>query len=186
MWFAESAWPTIIVLAVISAVGISVWMQNQRRDLLLGIAVCIVLMPLVWWVEQLIITPRERVEQDILGITRAFQQKEQEQTLGYISARSDLLRATVAGAMNVVNVGSDMHVSDIEVMLTNENSRAVSRVRVNATINSSLTGGGQHYPSRWEAYWQQEGGQWKMVDIVELDVVTGKELHRLPKFSNMQ
>ena len=47
MWFAESAWPTIIVLAAISAVGVAVWMQNQRRDLLLGIAICILLTPLV-------------------------------------------------------------------------------------------------------------------------------------------
>ncbi len=186
MWFAESAWPTIIVLAAISAVGVAVWMQNQRRDLLLGIAICILLTPLVWWAEQVIVTPRERVEQDILGITSAFQQKDQDRTLSYISARSDLLRATVAGAMNVVDVGSDMHVSDIEVTLTNENSRAVSRFRVNASINSALVGGSQHYPSRWEAYWQQEGGQWKMVDIVELDVVTGKELHRLPNFSSMR
>ncbi|MCA9079508.1 MAG: hypothetical protein KDA58_03070 [Planctomycetaceae bacterium] len=163
MWFAESPWFTIVTLATFVAVGLSIWVNNRRTALLIGIIVCLVLMPVVWYAERLIVTPREQVEQSIYDITAAFQQKDEPATLGLVSARAKLLRATVSGAIRVVDVDPDMRVTDIEIELSNQNSRAVSRFRVNATVSSVLLSASQHYPSRWEATWQREAGQWKML-----------------------
>lgn len=179
MWFAESAWPTLVVLAVLAALLFSAWSTSKRGYLLVAATVCVLLMPLFWWLETVLITPREKVEQSIFEITSAFQQKRLDDTLTWISPQAPHLKLLVLGAIKIVDVSDDMRVSDLQIKLSNEDSRAVSTFRVNARVGLVGTADRQHHPTRWEADWRLEGGEWRMIQLTELDPMTGEQLNRL-------
>ena len=77
-----------------------------------------------------------------------------------------------------VSVESDIRVTDVSVQLTNEDSRAITHFRANATVSASGVGGGYH-PSRWELTWQKEGDEWKITRTKYLNVMTVDE-QRIP------
>jgi 4-amino-4-deoxy-L-arabinose transferase-like glycosyltransferase len=186
MWFAESAWPTLVVLAIIAGWCVRNWTRDARRAWLAGAVLCLVLMPVVWWLEQVLVTPRERVEQNIFAITTAFQQKQRDALLDLISEQSPGLRLLAASAMALVNVDEGMRVSDLQISVLPGEQQAKSRFRVNAVVSGPQGVGRQHQPTRWEADWKLEGERWRMTQLIELDPITGERLHRLDSLFNRQ
>ncbi|MCA8993445.1 MAG: hypothetical protein KDA88_15760 [Planctomycetaceae bacterium] len=185
MWFAETAWPTLIVLATVAAIFVSRWMANRRAIWLGAAGFFVALMPLVWWLEIQIVTPREQVEQSILDITSAFQQKDSEETLKHISPGAPHIKILAAGALKLVDVSDDMRVSDIQIELTNEDSIAKAKFRVNARVGLLGQTEKQHQPTRWDATWRKEGEEWLLFKITELDPITGEPLDRFGQLRGM-
>ena len=90
-----------------------------------------------------------------------------------MSQRSQDLRFLIGYAYNLVEFKGDMRVTDVEIEMTNNKSRAKTRFRVNGTINALHENYSGHQPTRWEATWQIESDEWKMIDIIQLDPVSG-------------
>ncbi|MCA8999140.1 MAG: hypothetical protein KDA80_19215 [Planctomycetaceae bacterium] len=180
MWPHENPWPLIFVLGMLATGCFVAWYQRGQGKYLMGIFAAFLLAGLVWYGEKVWVTPRERVEADILAITAAFQQGNLEQTQKFISSQAQDLRRLVQAGLMVADVQDDMRVSDISVEMLSQNTRAKSRFRVNATVKlKANTEFVQYQPTRWEAKWQLEGGEWKMIDIFELDPITGERLDRV-------
>lgn len=187
MWVTEEAWPPMVVCGAVAVLLVIMWAQRRQAKYLLGVVGMAALAAGIWRVEQLIVTERERVSDSIYEITSAFQKRDLTRTLSFVSDRALDLKALVTFGYNVVTVNDDMRVTDVVVEMAGENTRAISRFRVNATVTAGNYS--QRTPSRWEARWQLEAGEWRMISIQELDPITGEQIdrlgrlkHHLPKF----
>lgn len=173
MWFTENAWQPMLLFALLGMICGMTWYRRLQSRYLIMLGACLVLSGATWFIERTIVTNREQVHDSIVGITSAFQKRDLDQTVGYVSKQAQDLRFLIGYAYNLVEIKDDMRVTDIEIDLKNRNSRAKSRFRVNGTINALQGGYTGHQPTRWEATWQIEEGEWRMIDIIQLDPISG-------------
>lgn len=174
MWFTETPWPPILILAVGGVLCLIIWHAQRRGIWLIGLAGTLVLAAAVYFIEGAIVTPREEVEAAIMGITSAFEQGDRERTLGYISTRAEGIRQLAEKGIRMVDV-EGLRVTDVRVRMRAESSRAWSHFRANATVAYRKRKLGRK-PSRWEAVWQREGGHWRMIRVQRLNPVTGEPM----------
>jgi len=169
---SENPWP-IIIACIIVTVGLLIAWSRQKRGWLLLIALIPVVLAIgAWEYDQVVVTPREEVTEDVREIVTAFQQRNLEKTLSYISDSARDLKLLVASAYNLVELGPDTRISDIQVQMLPRNERAISVFRVNSTLR--YASGSSYQPTMWEARWQPENNGWKMIDILRRDPVTGE------------
>jgi hypothetical protein len=175
MWPSENPWP-VIFLCVSGAVGLMIcWSQFRRRGLLVGAAAAVLLALIAWIYDLQVVTDTEQIRQNVYNITRAFQKRDLDATISYVSPAAKELRLIIGSAFNMVEVHDDMRVTDVRVEVLSNGERAKSRFRVNATITThAMT---QRISSLWEARWQPEEGTWKMIDILQFDPLNGEQLH---------
>ena len=166
-WFTETPWPPIFILGIVAAVLLAVWTSQKQGVWLIGAVVACLAAPVVYLIEKAIVTEGERVEQNVLDLTAAFQRKDRERVLSFFSAQAPDLRDMAVYALNLVDLPKGIDVKDLSVRLSNENSRAISHFRANGTV--AVPGVGErHSPSRWEVTWQKEGTEWKIIEVVRL------------------
>lgn len=178
-WFTEAAWPPIIVLATAAGAGIVLFFSSQRIKYLAAVLPFVILTPVIYIVEQRIVTERERVEAAILEVVAAFERNDQPQVLKHFSANRLALRANVMLGMSIAQATGSIRVTDVSVALQNEESRAVTHLRANGPVRARDYGDVGHRPSRWELTWQKEGGNWRIVDLQRLDPITGEPMFLL-------
>lgn len=176
MWFTESAWPPIVVGCAIAATLLAIWFSSRRGAPLVAALVVLLLCVGVYFVEQSIVTPAEAVEQAVLDLTHAFQQKDVAETLSFFSARYDEGRNLANQGLQFVDVEEDLRITDLWVKVTAKDSRAESHFRASATVSTSMGGSHGFQPSRWMLTWQREGGEWRIIDVRHLNVVNGDEM----------
>ena len=174
MWFTENAWQPILLFGILAMLSALTWFRQRRSLFLTCSAVCLVAIGATWFVERAIVTDRERVTDAVVGITHAFQQQDLERTTSYVSARNDDLKALINVFIYQVII-KDMRLTDIQVELTSGNTRAVCRFRVNA--NFQMGDIATREPTRWETRWQLEANEWKMIDVIRLNPLTGDVMY---------
>ncbi len=173
MWFTENAWQPMLFLTLAGMIFGMVWYRRLQTRYLIGMGTCLLLVVGTWFVDRAIVTTREQVQDSVYAVTRSFQQRDLDATIKHISKRAEGLRLLVGTAYNVVNIRDDMRVTDLEIDLLNKNTRAKTRFRVNATIEAPSYNYTGHQPTRWEATWQLEEGEWRMIGILRLDPING-------------
>lgn len=175
MWFTENAWqPMLLFILIGMACGIFGYQRLQKRYAVL-MATCLLLAVATWFIERAIVTERERVHTAVVDIVTAFQQRDLERTLDRVSKRAQDLKFLIGHAYNIVKIRDDMRLTDIQVTLSNQKTRAKTLFRVNATLearNASF-----REPTRWEATWQIEENEWRMIDIRQLDPISGNVMN---------
>ncbi|WP_417848667.1 hypothetical protein [Thalassoglobus sp.] len=173
MWFTENAWQPMLFLTLAGMMFGMVWYRRLQTRYLIAMAACFLLVGVTWFVEGAIVTEREKVRNSVVAITTSFQQRNLEQTLTHVSRQARGLQLLISSAHNLVKVRDDMRVTDIEIDLLNDNTRAKTRFRVNATIEAIGQSYVGHQPTRWEATWQLEEGEWRIINILQLDPING-------------
>lgn len=176
MWFTETPWPPIFIFLTLATVLVLIWFSRKQVLPLAGAGVLVLLCIATYLFERSWITDSERVEANIFGLTRAFQQKDLDKTLSYFSPHADKQRAQVRMAMSMVDVSDDLDVKDLSVDLVAARSRAVSWFRANATVSVTGMGNVGFKPSRWEVVWQREGDDWKIIEVDRMDVLQDKKI----------
>ena len=89
MWVTETAIPPMIICSIVAVV---LFVQFYLRHQIKYIVGCLVMTGAIvgfYFLEQSIITERERVEADLYGLISAFENKEVEPTLSYFSPRAE-------------------------------------------------------------------------------------------------
>jgi hypothetical protein len=182
MWFTETAWPPIIILAIGAAVLLSLWSTSRRVFHLLGAILLLICCGVVYVVEQQIVTERERVEEAIYGVADAFEAADTGATLKFISPRALDLQLAVQFVMSVlqVRVEDELRITDVSIEMLNEDTRARAHFRANGTFFVAQYGDVGHRPTRWNVTWQKEGGEWKIINVERLDPVRGDPMPLLP------
>jgi hypothetical protein len=174
MWFTETPWPPIIVLAAVAIAFAVAFISTQRTKFIAPILLLAALAIIVYVVEQQVVTERERVEQSIHDVATAFQSQDVEGTLEHFSEQALLLRAAVMGAVAAVQVQDDLRITDVSIEMKNADSRARAHLRANGTFEVVGYGDVGHQPTRWNVDWQKEGGQWRIIYVERLDPITGE------------
>ncbi|MBC8289650.1 MAG: hypothetical protein H8E37_04965 [Planctomycetes bacterium] len=190
MWFTEDAWSPIIVIAVAAIVCFIAWSTTQRSRYLTAIAVLAFCAVLTHFVEQAVVTEGEKVEialHDLLDTfiaeSRSITSLQQAQVVlseRFFSDQNVMDKARVRAAVILVSVSADTRITDVQIQLTNQKTRAITHFRANGTVSTSMGGGGGHYASRWELTWQKEAGEWKITRTKMLNPMSGEE-QRIPR-----
>ena len=181
MWFTEDAWSPIIVCVVVGVLFFVGFSVTQRQKWLLPVPLLLVACIAIYFIEQAIVTDTERVEQSLLELIDTFalesRQTPKNQTplcLRFFSVRNDRDRKRVGAASFLVRV-DNQRVTDVQIKLTNQSTRAITHFRANGDVSLGASGGGSHYSSRWELTWQKEADEWKVTGTKMLNVMTGDE-----------
>ena len=170
MWFTENAWQPMLLFAILGMLAGYAWYHRLQSRYMWMMVGCLAAAAITWFVERSIETHRERVTSSVVEITTAFQQQDLKRTLSYVSEGSPDLKALVSGVIWMISI-ENMRLTDTQVELTSGKTRAVSRFRINADFGFGNTT--YREPTRWKARWQLEEGEWKMIDITQLDPLTG-------------
>ncbi|WP_298869334.1 hypothetical protein [uncultured Gimesia sp.] len=174
MWVTETAIPPMIICSILAVV---LFVQYYLRHQVKYIVGCLVMIGAIvgfYFLEQSIITERERVEADLYGLIGAFEKKEVEPTLNYISRQAPGLRALVQTALNLVTIDGELRITDVLTELRSENSVATTHFRANGAATFGGFSGSS--PTRWELTWQKMGGEWKVTKASRLNPITGEPL----------
>ncbi|MEX0587121.1 MAG: hypothetical protein WD176_10780 [Pirellulales bacterium] len=175
-WFTELSWPPIMVLATGAVAGIAMFFGTQRVKYLAAVLPFVLIGPVIYIVEQRIVTERERVEAAIFAVTSAFERHDESETMKHISAQDGLLQLAVAKGLDEVELTGTLSVTDVAVTMRNQDSRAVSHFRANGPISVKGAGHVGHVASRWELTWQKEGGDWRIINVQRLDPISGEPM----------
>lgn len=174
MWFTETAIPPIAICSVIAVILFIQWYLRRQSKYLVGLAITLAIMVGSYLIEISVITPRERVEADLYGLANAFQNKQSDATMDYISPRALPLRTLVLLALNTVTIDGELRITDVETEMLADNSLAKTHFRANGA--ATYRGISGRAPTRWELTWQQIGGEWKVTEARRLNPITGEEL----------
>ncbi|WP_339732804.1 hypothetical protein [uncultured Gimesia sp.] len=174
MWITETAIPPIIVCSILATIFFVQWYLRRQIKYIAGVAIMVMLMFGFYVLELNIITTRETVEADLYGLVNAFQDKEADTTLNYISPRADGLRQMVQIALNLVTIDGELRITDVQTELRSEDSVATTHFRANGAATFGSFSG--RHPTRWELTWQKMGGEWKVTKASRLNPITGEEL----------
>ncbi|QDV53375.1 hypothetical protein [Gimesia fumaroli] len=174
MWITETAVPPILICCVIATILFVQWYLRRQTKYIAGAIVMVVLMFGFYLLELNIITTREQVESDLYGLVNAFENKEVDTTMNYISPRADVLRQLVQTALNLVTIDGELRITDVETALRSEDSVATTHFRANGAATFGSFSG--RHPTRWELTWQKMGGEWKVIKATRLNPITGEEL----------
>lgn len=170
MWFTENPWPPIFILSLVACGMFAAWFSQKRVIWLAGGLAALIGCGAVYSIEQSIITDGEKVEAKVRKLTSDFQKKDREAVLAIFSKQAPQWRDIAIKALEDVEAQNDLDVKDMSVSLSNEKSQAVSRFRANGTV-TYRKGLSAYHPSRWELHWQKEGNDWKIVDVIRLDIL---------------
>lgn len=177
MWFTETAIPPIAICSVIAVILFIQWYLKRQSKYLVGMALALVMMVGSYLIELSIITPRERVEADLYGLANAFQNKQVDATMDYISPRAVPLQMLVMLALNTVTIDGELRITDVQTEMLADNSLAKTHFRANGAATYKGISG--RSPTRWELTWQKMGDAWKVTEARRLNPITGEELQPL-------
>lgn len=188
MWFTEDAWSPIILCVVAGVIFFIAWSTTRKPKLLLALPLLLLAALTIFFAEQAIVTPLEKLESTLFDLIDTFVRESRDMSLqpgmtpedlppqihtdDFFAARNNQDRARVVAALLLVNVGDDLSIKDVDIKVTNEDTRAVTRFRANGTVTAGSFSG--HRPSYWELQWQIEANEWKITRTLMLDVVTGE------------
>ena len=174
MWFMETPWPPIILLGIAEFILLLLWMGNARNLYTVLLVLLPVLAIVIFGIEKLIVTAREEVETNLIGVVQAFEREDLDGTIDYFSVplQSDM-KLRVEPAMELVTVNGSIRITDVNIDLLANNSRATSHFRANGQFQVTEMGT-YNQPTRWELTWQREAGEWKIIRVNQLHVISGE------------
>jgi len=175
MWFTEDPWPPMLLCGAAAIIAIAFWSSSKRVLPLVIAAVCLVLAGVVYVAEAAIVTPAEEVEGLVVTLCDEFRHKDQT-ALDHFSDTAPQWKLVCATAMAMVDVDGDLRLTDFQTRVTNQNSRAVTHFRANATLNVKGFGNVGHQPARIELTWAKEPTGWKIIAVRRLHPIKDEEL----------
>jgi hypothetical protein len=156
-------------------VAVAFW-SNSKRVLPLAVAVlCCVLAAGVFLLEAVLVTPAEEVEALVVRLCDQFRRKDPA-TLNHFSNAAPELRGLCETAMDLVEIEDDLRLTDFQTRVTNEDTRAITHFRANATLRVNGFGNVGRQPARIELTWAKEGNGWKIIALRRLNPVKDEEM----------
>ncbi|MFP6762328.1 MAG: hypothetical protein VB858_01880 [Planctomycetaceae bacterium] len=189
MWFTEDAWSPIVLIMLVAILCCIVWFRTQRGYALTAAVLLLLAAVTTYFIEQVIVTDGEKLEASLFELIETFvaesqsitqlQQSQVVQAERFFSEQNTIDRARVRVGVIVVSISEDLRISDVQVRLTNENTRAITHFRANGTIATG-TSPGSHHVSRWELTWQKQAGEWRITRTRMLNPMNGED-QKIPR-----
>lgn len=183
MWFTEDAWSPIIVCVVIGAIFFIAYLQTRRKKLLYGVALSLVLIITLFFVEKTIQTDQEQVNERLAELITTLSEESQSAKRGvrpqnircydFFTEDNVTDRALIAYGITGYSI-SEVRMPSIETTMSSDNKTATTDFRANGTYGTNRSGG--HFSTRWEVVWEKVGGDWKINETRMKDPVSGKSI----------
>jgi hypothetical protein len=180
-WIAETPWPVIVACSAVAALLFVGWYARSQSSLLIGAAVCLLIGGATYVVERQIVTDSERVETALNDLLDALKAKDEAAALQHVSASAPSVQRFVEEAIRRVDVLDAVQLSQVDVSMKSQNSRAVAQFRANGPVRWVATGQIHHGVTRWECVWQREGNEWQIIRVTRIDPLTGEELDKFDR-----
>ena len=179
VWFTQNPWPVVLICFVLGSLFAGIGLQkNTIRNWGIGLAFFLSA-GLVYYVESIIITPAEEVEIAVYECVQDCIDNDIENVLDKISANNLILQGVVRAGLKLADVNEDMHVTDLQVTMLANDSRARSHFRANGSFHVNSLNHQGHAATRWNITWQKEAGKWKIINVERLNPITGKTMQIL-------
>lgn len=175
MWFTEDALTPCALFGAGGLVALFSGLSSSRRSLAALGVLLIVLAGSAFVIDHRVVTDRENIEARIVSLCEDFRRK-RAAAIDYISSTAPELKAAVVAAMALVTVEDQPRLTDFDIKITNQGSRATSHFRANATISVKTVGNVGHQPSRFLFTWSREQNEWKIIKVQRLHPTQDKEL----------
>ncbi len=160
-YLTDNPYPAIVVLAGLAICAFVAGNSSLRK---LGVILAI-LAGLVYFVEDMIVSPREEVEIVANEVLKAFQQEDLTAVSSHISRQSPDLNDIARRGLELVRLENSFHVKSVE-LVSETSDEIVTRIRANGRITVRSQSVTQHVPEFWETTWIRESDSWKLSKAV--------------------
>jgi hypothetical protein len=184
MWPTESPWLAAVILSSLAVLWLSLGSLRGNGKLAAAGGVCALLAAGAFVLDALVVTDRERVQEGVVAAVGAFERGDREGLLSYFSPRALCERSLAEFAVRSVTPEQPLSLKDVRVELSHEDSIAQTTFRVNGRIAFQGRSLG-HQPSQWRMTWRREGGEWRIIRVMELDPLTDEPRDRLKKWTGL-
>ena len=134
-WNTINATPPMIICGALAAVLLIAWINNARPQYLLGIGCLAVLAAVLFFVEQLVVTEAERMEQKHQELVTAFENNESDKVLSFLSpSLKDKIGGMIENVMADVKVHGKLDLKIDSMEFSEDKTELTSRFHVNGTI----------------------------------------------------
>lgn len=183
MWLTETPWPPALLLLVGAVIFAIAWTRNRKVIFAVLAGFCLLLIPVVFVVEHLIVTPAEEIEAAIHSLRDAVVSGDIERTLEFFSTTAIVERAQVVTGMTMGEVQPDLRITDVSTKVMASDTIAVSQFRANGTfvMRGPFMAGTHRVATRWELSWRKEAGEWKITEVQRLNPITGEPMPLLSR-----
>jgi hypothetical protein len=175
MWFTEDALTPCAVFGALGLVMLLSGLNSGRRGFVIGGVVLMLIGVSAFAIDHAVVTDREEIETLVRSLCDDFRHK-RPGTVEYFSPTAGALRIAVVGAMAMVTIEDEPRLTDFQIKITNQGSRATSHFRANATVNVQGFGNAGHQPSRFILTWSREQNAWKIINVQRMHPYQDKEL----------
>ncbi|MEZ6066230.1 MAG: hypothetical protein R3B90_11100 [Planctomycetaceae bacterium] len=175
---AETPWPTFLLCSMLTALLVSLAIGRQSTRLAIAAGLTGLIGIAAFGVDHFVVTPAERVANNVIDVVRAFEAGDADRMLGHFSPRRHCERTLATVAIDIVTVHQPLSIKDVQVEMSHADSIATSTFRVNGVVH--LKGRElPHQPTMWRVTWRLEGGEYKIERLQELDPMRGEPINRL-------
>ena len=175
MWFTEDALTPCAIFGAAGMMLLFTGLNNgQNRNTFLG-GLLMIIGASAFLVDSMVVTERERIQTHVVTLCDDFQNR-RAGTLDYFSQTAPELKVAAAAAMALVTLDTEPSLTDFQIDITNQGSRATTHFRANATISVKGVGSVGHQPSRFILTWAREGTEWKIIKVQRMHPIQDKEL----------
>jgi len=164
----------MLLCGAVAAALFALWFANALPKYLKGAVLAMFAAAVIFIAEGMIVTDAERVEAAIYDLAEAFQRQDVDRTLSHISEQAPEERALVSRAIGMVQIEDDLRITDVNVELIADDSRARSTFRANAT--AQYAGHRDRARTRWLFTWQREEDDWRVIRIERLNVLDDRTI----------
>ncbi len=182
MWFTEDALTPGLLFGAAGLILMFAGWNSGRRNLAIVGLLSLILGGSAFVVDAMVVTESERIESLVHSLCDDFRHK-RATTVEYFSPTVPLLRTAVQTAMALVTIEEGPRLTDFQIRLTNQGTRATSHFRANATISVSPHGNVGHQPSRFILTWARESEGWKIIRVQRMHPHQDKELGLLDQIA---
>ena len=174
MWYGETVWPTLVGLGTIAILTGMRWWERRQTPLLMIALLCVPAAIGAVVLERKIVTPREVVAGKVAELVHEFEKQNAPAVRNLISDRAPELQTMAANALSKVAI-KNVNLTDVNVEMSGEDIlRARTHFRVNADVVLSDVSPFPRQPTRWIVTWEEEAGGWRIIEVLQLDPITGE------------
>lgn len=180
-WLFESSvgfWLLLIVLVLLGVLLAVMWASTARREPLLGAAVAIGLLPVLWITERMVITDREAIEATLHQIASNVEHNERGALLAHIHPSVPWLKLRAEGEMPNYTFTACKVNKIHEIRVAAGNKPRSAEAEFNVYVSGSFRLGSQSFDGDFPRYvalklQQDANGRWRVLNYAHADPLRG-------------
>lgn len=142
-------------------------------------SICIVLIPCLYFLESLLISPGEEVEAQLHELLVDLKAEDVDAISQCISPNRQELTEVARQGLKLIDISDGFHIRNVVTEVDPSGDTVVAHVRANGNV--AYGGMNTRVAGFWRTTWKRSADGWKMTDAVRLDPIKGTEIDHLAR-----